>query len=86
VETERPLIDLHSLPDVHVVVVNGKRAELQVEPADLDRVLRYLIGFGVRALTSAPPSLEEMFMRHYDTSNETGGSTPQMPQNGALVR
>ncbi len=31
----------------------------------LDDVVRYLAGAGVRSLTSAPPTLEELFLRHY---------------------
>ena len=86
VETERPLAGLESLPGVHIVAFDRGRAELQVEPSELDRVLRHLTEFGVRALTSAPPSLEEMFMRHYDTSGHPGGSAAGMAPNEALVR
>jgi ABC-2 type transport system ATP-binding protein len=86
VETELPLTGLERLPGVQVVSFNDRRAELQVEPAELDRVLRHLTGFGVRALTSAPPSLEEMFMRHYDTSDRAGRDAERVPQTGVMVR
>jgi len=72
VETERPVEGLDALDGVEVVSVDGARLDLQVDPAVLDQVLRHLTTFGVRALTSAPPSLEEMFMRHYDTRAEAG--------------
>ena len=39
---------------------------LQVDPAGLDEALRRLSAAGVRSLTSQPPTLEELFLRHYD--------------------
>ena len=33
--------------------------------AQLDEVLRHLSAAGVRSLTSQPPTLEELFLRHY---------------------
>ena len=41
--------------------------ELAVDPADLDAVTREIAALGVRSLTAAPPSLEELFLRHYAT-------------------
>ncbi len=37
----------------------------------LDGVLRTLTDLGVRALTSQPPTLEELFLRHYGDEVET---------------
>ncbi|HEY0697384.1 MAG TPA: ABC transporter ATP-binding protein [Micromonospora sp.] len=65
VETLRPIEGLVGLPGVHDAVVDGTHARFDVDTADLDNVLRHVTGFGVRSLTSAPPSLEELFMRHY---------------------
>lgn len=38
-----------------------------VETPSLDKVLRRLTDVGVRSLTSQPPTLEELFLRHYQT-------------------
>jgi ABC-2 type transport system ATP-binding protein len=38
---------------------------LQVDTDKLDAVLRQLSESGVRSLTSTPPTLEELFLRHY---------------------
>jgi len=65
VETERPIAGLAELPGVHDAVVDGNRATFDVDSTDLDPVMRHLTGLGLRSLTSAPPSLEELFMRHY---------------------
>ncbi|HKY65909.1 MAG TPA: ABC transporter ATP-binding protein [Acidimicrobiales bacterium] len=65
VETERPATGLDDLPGVHNVVVDGTRARFDVDTAQLDGAVRHLTAFGVRTLTSQPPTLEELFLRHY---------------------
>ncbi|MCL7457631.1 ABC transporter ATP-binding protein [Micromonospora sp. MSM11] len=65
VETARPATGLDTLPGVHDVREVDGRTHLEVEPAHLDELLGHLVRFGVRALTSAPPTLEELFLRHY---------------------
>ena len=65
VETERPVDGLTSLPGVHHPHVDGTRARFDVDPARLDGVLKFVTGLGVRTLTSQPPTLEELFLRHY---------------------
>jgi ABC-2 type transport system ATP-binding protein len=64
-ETERPVTGLDELPGVHNVVLDGPRARFDVDTARLDGALTHLTGFGVRTLTSQPPTLEELFLRHY---------------------
>ncbi|MFG2410999.1 ABC transporter ATP-binding protein [Streptomyces goshikiensis] len=53
------------LPGVHEVEVRGPRISLQADTDKLDAVLRSLAQSGVRSLTSSPPTLEELFLRHY---------------------
>ncbi|WP_127508570.1 ABC transporter ATP-binding protein [Actinoplanes solisilvae] len=65
VETAEPLNDVADLPGVHDLVLEGHRARFDVDTADLDAVVRRLAPLGVRSLTSTPPTLEEMFLRHY---------------------
>ncbi|MGY2127947.1 ABC transporter ATP-binding protein [Blastococcus sp. SYSU DS0617] len=65
VETERPADGLGSLPGVHDLRHEDGRAHLDVDTDALDGVLRHLAGLGVRGLTSTPPTLEELFLRHY---------------------
>jgi polyether ionophore transport system ATP-binding protein len=65
VESERPVVGLENLPGVHDPHVDGLRARFDVETAQLDSALKFLTTFGVRSLTSQPPTLEELFLRHY---------------------
>ncbi|MFF7338847.1 ATP-binding cassette domain-containing protein [Streptomyces sp. NPDC008163] len=56
---------LTQLPGVHDLGVEGRRVSLQVDTDQLDAVLKSLSLSGVRSLTCTPPTLEELFLRHY---------------------
>ena len=45
---------------------DGERVHEQVEPAELQAVLERLVRAGVKSLESHPPTLEELFLRHYE--------------------
>ncbi|WP_406183832.1 ATP-binding cassette domain-containing protein [Streptomyces sp. NBC_01006] len=63
------------LPGVHDVEVQGLKIRLQADTDKLDAVLRSLADSGVRSLTSTPPTLEELFLRHYaDGADAEGGA------------
>jgi ABC-2 type transport system ATP-binding protein len=64
-ELAGPPSGLAGLPGVHDLDVRGHRVRLQVDTDKLDAVLRSLTDSGVRSLTSTPPTLEELFLRHY---------------------
>ncbi|MFY1654581.1 ATP-binding cassette domain-containing protein [Solwaraspora sp. WMMB762] len=59
------IADLADLAGVHGLSVDGTRLRCEVEPAALPEVLRRLAEAGVRGLVSQPPTLEELFLRHY---------------------
>jgi ABC-2 type transport system ATP-binding protein len=63
--TDRDPTPLAGLPGVHHLSVEGGRVQFQVDNARLDTVVAELAGLGVRSLVAAPPSLEELFLRHY---------------------
>jgi ABC-2 type transport system ATP-binding protein len=58
---------LGQLPGVYDVQIDGTRVRCQVDTAELDGVLRYLTSVGVRSLLSQPPTLEELFLQHYES-------------------
>lgn len=82
-ELAGPAGSLAALPGVHDLDIRGNRVKLQVEVGELNAVLRHLSEAGVRSLTSTPPTLEELFLRHYEADdvaaaagdNETAGVT-----------
>ena len=64
-ETERAPHGLAELPGVHGIHVEGTRARFEVDTAQLGAALARLGELGIRTLVSRPPTLEELFLRHY---------------------
>ncbi|MBE1586714.1 ATP-binding cassette domain-containing protein [Nonomuraea angiospora] len=65
-ELAAPPDGLAGLPGVHGLRADGGRVRFSVDTAALDLALRHLTQAGVRSLVSRPPTLEELFLRHYD--------------------
>jgi ABC-2 type transport system ATP-binding protein len=73
VETAQSPAGLAGLQGVHALHVEDHRARFDVDTSHLDDAVRHLTRFGIRSLTSQPPTLEELFLRHYgDELAETG--------------
>ena len=64
-ELTRPPDGLAGLPGVHDLDISGNRVSCQVDSDALSEVLARLVAAGVRSLASQPPTLEELFLRHY---------------------
>ncbi|WP_434442777.1 ABC transporter ATP-binding protein [Lentzea sp. E54] len=65
-ELAGPPNGLADLAGVHDLVAEGNRVRFEVDSDQLDPVLKQLVSTGVRTLTSQPPTLEELFLRHYE--------------------
>src|SRR6266545_2081369 len=61
-----PAAGLDRLPGVHDLQTHNGTVRFDVDTGELDAVLRQLTTVGIRSLTSKPPTLEELFLRHYD--------------------
>jgi ABC-2 type transport system ATP-binding protein len=75
-ELARPPEGLGRLPGVHGLDVEGNRVRCEVDTDKLDGLLRLLSASGVRSLTSQPPTLEELFLRHYAGDGPAGQRPP----------
>ncbi|MBS9535165.1 ABC transporter ATP-binding protein [Mycobacterium sp. M1] len=60
--------DLRRIPGVYDVRFDRNVMHAQVDRAGLGELIRVLGAAGVASLTSQPPTLEELFLRHYDTA------------------
>jgi ABC-2 type transport system ATP-binding protein len=72
VELAAPPEGLEDLPGVHDVKIDRGHVRFDVDTKALDDALRYLTRFGVRSLVSQPPTLEELFLRHYEPQETAG--------------
>jgi ABC-2 type transport system ATP-binding protein len=64
-ELAGPVPGLAQLAGVHELDVVGNRVRCQVDNSALDGLLRQLTAAGVKSLVCQPPTLEELFLRHY---------------------
>ena len=78
-DTRQPPDGLASLPGVHDLRTDGYRVTLDVDSDHLDAVVRHLSGLGLTSLTSHPPTLEELFLRHYGGELEELEGDPSTP-------
>lgn len=62
--------DLGRIPGVADVRIDGRTLHCQVDADSLGPLIRTLGDIGVRSLVSAPPTLEELFLRHYELDEE----------------
>jgi ABC-2 type transport system ATP-binding protein len=56
---------LRKLAGVHELTVDGDRVSFSVDESAMAGVMRALAGLSPRGLVAEPPSLEELFLRHY---------------------
>ncbi len=61
--------DLTRIKGVADVSIEGHTLRAQVDSDSLGELIRALGDAGVRSLISQPPSLEELFLRHYSTNS-----------------
>ncbi|MER5338362.1 ABC transporter ATP-binding protein [Micromonospora sp. NPDC002717] len=66
VDLAGPATGLDTLPGVYDLQAHNGTVRFDVDTTALDAVLRQLTMVGIRSLTSQPPTLEELFLRHYD--------------------
>jgi ABC-2 type transport system ATP-binding protein len=61
------LTDLRHLTrtTIEAETLDGEHIVERVEPGELQGVLQQLVDRGVKSLVSRPPTLEEIFLRHY---------------------
>jgi ABC-2 type transport system ATP-binding protein len=70
VHTKKPITGLKTMAGVHDPKVEKDRAAFDVDNVDIGTVMNHLTKFEIISLTSTPPTLEELFMRHYNTTGK----------------
>ncbi|WP_142827553.1 ABC transporter ATP-binding protein [Planococcus soli] len=70
VETREPIPALEGFKGVSGIQQKGQALSFQVDAGEVDQVIRYVSQFGVTRIESSPPTLEELFMRHYEGTDQ----------------
>lgn len=74
VETKQPIPALGDVNGVRDIVMKDQALSFQVDTGELDNVMKYISQFGIVKLESAPPTLEDLFMSHYEGVRKTSDS------------
>jgi len=73
-EIMEPPSALSGLPGIHNLEAEDGRVRFDVDAGRLDAAVKQLAGLGVRSLTSHPPTLEQLLLRHYGDATGTDES------------
>ncbi|MFD1037749.1 ATP-binding cassette domain-containing protein [Virgibacillus byunsanensis] len=71
VETKEQISSLTEWKGVHHIEEKDKGMSFQVDSEEMDNVMKYITQYGIVKLESAPPKLEDLFMRHYEDEDKT---------------
>ncbi|PYZ91974.1 ABC transporter ATP-binding protein [Salipaludibacillus keqinensis] len=71
VETSKPIANLSNIDGVHNIEKQERSVTFQVDSEKLEDVIKHISMFGVTKLESSPPTLEDLFMRHYEGDDRT---------------
>ncbi|MCL2867036.1 MAG: ABC transporter ATP-binding protein [Clostridia bacterium] len=71
IQTEKPIEGLAKIIGVHGITQHQDGLSFQVDSDALGGVILTIAKYGITKLESAPPALEDLFMRHY---NAKGGA------------
>lgn len=83
VTTRTPVAGLDAFAGTYDVLVDGDHAKCEVDSVRLGALMEHLVGFGIVALTSTPPTLEELFLRHYGDERAKESSEHLRAESGA---
>ncbi|WP_173074228.1 ABC transporter ATP-binding protein [Phytohabitans rumicis] len=64
-DTTQPVVGLERIPGIHNLETIDGRVRFAVDGQHLGDAVRALTQSGIRSLTSHPPTLEELMLRHY---------------------
>lgn len=70
VETKQPVASIRQLSGIHELEAKGTELSFQIDTEEMDHVIRHISQFGIVRLECSPPTLEDLFIHHYEG---TGG-------------
>jgi ABC-2 type transport system ATP-binding protein len=86
VRTERPLTGIDRLPGVHGFESHHDGGAFEVDSEHLSATITHLATYGVLDLESNPPTLEDLFLRHYGDALAVVSGNGNGGANGGAVK
>lgn len=65
IQTKEAIPSLKERKGIYNIEKKDSELTFQVDTEEMDAVIRYIADYGILRLESAPPTLEDLFMRHY---------------------
>lgn len=65
VQTRQPVEDLEKIKGIHDVEIRDNTMYFQVDTEEIGNIVKHISSYDILKLESAPPTLEDLFMRHY---------------------
>lgn len=66
VQTREKITSLQQLKGIYNIEETNEGISFQVDTEEIDSIIKHVSQFGIIKLESAPPTLEDLFMRHYE--------------------
>lgn len=79
IRTKLPISNITELKGIHSIAEKDGELNFQVDADEIDAVIRHISSFGIEKLESLPPTLEDLFLRYYESAEpvpSTGGTQP----------
>ena len=70
IKTKETIPALQEVKGIHNLEQSDSEFVFQVDTEELGNIIQYISSFGIEKLESAPPTLEDLFMRHYEGTEE----------------
>ena len=70
IKTKENIPALQEVKGIHNLEQSDSEFVFQVDTEELGNIIQYISSFGIEKLESAPPTLEDLFMRHYEGTEE----------------
>ena len=70
IKTKETIPALQEVKGIHNLEQSDSEFVFQVDTEELGNIIQYISSFGIEKLESAPPTLEDLFMRHYEGTED----------------
>lgn len=71
IQTKEAISGLTELKGIYNIVEDNAELHFQVDTEEVDTIIRHISQFGIVKLESAPPTLEDLFLRHYEDTDHS---------------
>nr|WP_303861866.1 ABC transporter ATP-binding protein [Alkalibaculum bacchi] len=73
VSTRKTLDGIENIKGIHNIAQSSNHLEFQADTEEIGKIISYLSTFEILKLECSPPTLEDLFMRHYEGNHSSKG-------------